>query len=88
MARQMSAFVVAVRFGLKRDGFACECPQKVKKCQAICSDLKMCCENIYISDMVSRRVSFMISLHCYIANMGCLRANMGCLRANMDLSQR
>ena len=29
--RQGSAFVVAIRFGLKKDGFAWECPQKVKK---------------------------------------------------------
>ena len=47
----------------------------------------MCCENVYISDMVSRRVSFMISLYCYIANMGCLSANMGCLSGNKALSQ-
>ena len=31
MARQMACFVVGVRFGLKKDGFAWECPQKVKK---------------------------------------------------------
>ena len=31
MARQSCAFVVGVRFGLKKDGFAWECPQKVKK---------------------------------------------------------
>ena len=62
MARQRCPFVVGVRFGLKKDGFAWECPQKVKKTS---SDMlgfeKMCCENVYISDMVSRRVSFKIS---------------------------
>ena len=31
MARQRCPFVVGVRFGLKKDGFAWECPQKVKK---------------------------------------------------------
>ena len=31
MKRQGSAFVVSVGFGLKSDGFAWKCPQKVKK---------------------------------------------------------
>ena len=31
MSRQGSPFVVGVRFGLKKDGFAWECLQKVKK---------------------------------------------------------
>ena len=40
MKRQSGSFVVGVGFGLKKDGFAWECPQKVKKRQAICSVLK------------------------------------------------
>ena len=87
MARQMACFVVAVGFGFKKDGFAWECRQKVKKRRAICSVWKNVCENVYISDMVATRVSFMISLYCYIANMGCLSANMGCLSGNRGLSQ-
>ena len=31
LTRQMAPFVVGVRFGLKKYGFAWECPQKVKK---------------------------------------------------------
>ena len=31
MTRQSWPFVVGVGFGLKKDGFAWECPQKVKK---------------------------------------------------------
>ena len=31
MVRENEPVVVGVRFGLKKDGFAWECPQKVKK---------------------------------------------------------
>ena len=63
MMRQSCPFVVGVRFGLKKDGFAWECPQKVKKTSSDMLGFEKCAVKtyIYISDMVSRRVSFKIS---------------------------
>ena len=88
MTRQMACFVVGVRFGLKKDGFAWECLQKVKKMSSDMLGFEKCGVKTYIfRTWCPEGVSSMISLYCYIANMGCLRANMGCLRANRGLSQ-
>ena len=48
MARQISAFVVGVRFGLKKDGFAWECPQKVKKTSSDMLGFEKCVVKTYI----------------------------------------
>ena len=42
------AFVVGVRFGLKKDGFAWECPQKVKKTLSDMLGFEKCVVKTYI----------------------------------------
>ena len=48
MARQMGSFVVAVGFGLKKDGFAWECPQKVKKTSSDMLGFEKCAVKTHI----------------------------------------
>ena len=48
MPRQNESFVGAVRFGLKKDGFAWECPQKVKKTSSDMLGFEKCAVKTYI----------------------------------------
>ena len=68
MVRHGSAFVVAVRFGLKKDGFAWECPQKVKKTSSdILVDFILIVNLQYLVNMAPNRglLRFQLSSLCW-----------------------
>ena len=77
----MAPFVVGVRFGLKSDGFAWECPQKVKETSSDILVGFILTVNLQYSVKVTPNRGLLrfqlFSFLSYIANMGCLRANRG-----------
>ena len=68
MARQMVPFVVGVRCGLKKDGFAWECRQKVKKMSSdILVDFILIVNLQYLVNMAPNRplLRFQLSSLCW-----------------------
>ena len=74
MMRQNACFVVAIRFGLKSDGFAWEGPQKVKKTSSdILVDFILIVNLQYLVHMAPNRglVRFQLSSLCWFCGQNC-----------------